>query len=343
LAEQKPRRTTVADVARRAGVSAMTVSNVINGRPGVGADTRLRVLAAVAKLGYQVNVAARQLRVGRTGAVGLIVPDLDGPYYVQLADRLGRGMERRGLHLVVERTGANRERELEAISFGPLRMYDGVIVSQLRLDAADREQLSTDTPIVFIGERPVPQTFDHVMMDNIGGSRLATAHLLTTGSRRVALIGGRHEDDVDDMPSLRTRGYRTAHAELGVEVDERLVVEVDSFTTKGGYQAIMRLHDDRAPFDGAFALTDAAAMGALRALRDLGRDVPRDVQVIGFDNVTETEFLVPRLSSVEPGNDAMADAILDLLERRMRPDPDAGEARVHTMVTARLELRESTR
>jgi DNA-binding LacI/PurR family transcriptional regulator len=335
------------DVAREAGVSAMTVSNVINGRPGVSADTRLRVLAAISKLGYQVNPAARHLRAGRTGAVGLIVPDLDGLYYSQLATRLSQGVEEHGLHLVLERTGASRERELEAISFGRLRMYDGVIISLLRVDTTDLERLTFDIPVVFIGERPVPHSFDHVMMDNIGGALLATRHLLTSGSRRVAIIGGTHDDHIDDMPTLRTRGYRQAHAELGIEVDERLVVQPESFTMKGGYDALIRLRESGVPFDAAFVLTDAAAMGVLRALADVGLHVPRDVQVIGFDNAAETEFLTPRLSSVEPGNEGMADTVLHLLQRQMRPAADGNRAHAglpsHTMVPARLELRESTR
>ncbi|TDD72660.1 LacI family transcriptional regulator [Jiangella aurantiaca] len=334
------------DVAHEAGVSAMTVSNVINGRPGVSAETRLRVLATISKLGYQVNLAARHLRAGRTGAVGLIVPDIDRPYYAQLASRLAKGVEKRGLHLVVERTGGDAERELEAISFGRLRMYDGVVISPLRVDAADLDQLHFETPVVFIGERPVPKTFDHVMMDNVGGARQATQHLLTTGSRRIAVVGGRHDDHVDDMPSLRTRGYRQAHVELGVQVDEQLVVEVESFDPGAGFQAVRRLHESGIAFDGVFALTDAAAMGVLRALADLRVEVPRDVQVIGFDNGKETEFLVPRLSSVEPGNETMADRVLELLEHRVAAARDGGKDApdpVTTIVTAQLALRESTR
>lgn len=334
------------DVAREAGVSAMTVSNVINGRPGVSPETRLRVLATISRLGYKVNHAARHLRTGRTGAVGLIVPDIDRPYYAQLARRLADVVERRGLHLVVERTGGNAERELEAISFGRLRKYDGVIISPLHLDAADLEHLRFETPVVFIGEKPVPKRFDHVMMDNVGGARMATHHLLSTGSRRIAIIGGRHDDHVDDMPSLRTRGYRQAHAEFGVEVDERLVVEVESFDPGSGARSLKQLYDSGVAFDGVFALTDAAAMGVLRALADLNIDIPREVQAIGFDNDEETEFLVPRLSSVEPCNDAMAERILEMLEYRMAAngdDPRDVPEPATTIVNSQLVLRESTR
>ncbi|WP_268987359.1 LacI family DNA-binding transcriptional regulator [Streptomyces radicis] len=333
------------EVAREAGVSAMTVSNVINGRPGVSAATRRRVLDAVAKLGYQVNLAARHLRAGRTGTVGLIVPDLDGVYYAQLADRLSRRMEGRGHHLALVHTAGRRERELEALSLGRLSMYDGVIMSLIQVEAADLEGPTFDTPVIFIGERPVPTTFDHVMMDNVGGALLATRHLLSTGSRRIAVIGGHHDDEVDNMPTLRTRGYRQAHAELGAEVDERLAVPLEAFTMEEGYRGLMRLHESGVPFDGAFALTDAAALGALRALADLGLRVPDDVQVIGFDNGKETGFLTPRLSSVEPGNDIMADTVMALLQERIRPDAadDGAAPRRHIMLPARLELRESTR
>lgn len=332
------------DVAQEAGVSVMTVSNVVNGRSGVSAETRLRVMEIVSKLGYTVNLAARNLRAGRSGAIGLIVPDIDRPYYAHLAGLLAAGAERRGMHLVVERTGGDGERELEAISYGQLQRYEGVIISPLGLSAADLEQLSLETPVVFIGERPAPASYDHVMMDNIGGAREATRHLLATGSRRIVVFGGRHDLSVDDMPSLRTRGYREAHEELGIEVDERLLVEVESFDPGSAMRAMSDLHEAGIVFDGVFALTDAAAMGVLRALADLGASVPRDIQVVGFDNGKEADFLVPRLSSVEPGNRAIADAVLERLDRRIQASEGADrDGPEKTVVSAELVLRESTR
>lgn len=333
------------DVARAAGVSAMTVSNVVNGRPGVGDETRLRVLATVEELGYQVNLAARNLRARRTGAVGLIVPDIDRPYYAQLASRIATGVEARGLHLVVERTGGDAGRELEALAEGRLTMYDGAIVSPLHLQTDTMGELRFARPVVFIGERPVPPEFDHVMMDNVGGARKATRHLLDAGARRIAIVGGRHDDGVDDMPALRTRGYRQAHAEVGLDVDERLVTEIASFDPASALAAVIELHGSGVEFDAVFALTDALATGVLRALADLRLAVPDEVQVMGFDNGKETEFLVPRLSSVEPGNVWMADTALELLEQRIAAQADGAEGPepVSAVVTAELALRESTR
>ncbi|GIG29170.1 LacI family DNA-binding transcriptional regulator [Cellulomonas marina] len=333
----------MADVARAAAVSTMTVSNVVNGRPGVGDETRLRVLAAIDELGYVVDATARSLRTGRTGAIGFVLPELDSPYYAHLADRLSDGARRRGRHLLLERTGGTREHELEALSFGHLRRYDGAVVHLVRLKAADLARLHLQTPVVFLGESPVPGRFEHVMMDNVSGSRDATTHLLRTGSHRVAMVGGRHED-THDMASLRTRGYRQAHDDVGREVDPALVVEVAPYTWEQGHRAVLALHERGVAFDAVFCVTDALAMGALRALADLGLRVPADVQVVGFDNGPETDFMVPRLSSVEPGNAEMAELVLDLLEARIQAGGPAGRLpHPTTAATARLVLRESTR
>lgn len=334
---------TMSDVARAAGVSPMTVSNVINGHPQVRAETRLRVLRSISDLGYQVNLAARHLRAGRTGAIGLVVPELDRPYFGQLASRLADAVERSGRHLMLERTGASREGELAAVSFARLRMYDGVVLSVVGLEPSDLEQVTIATPTVLIGEREVPRTYDHVMMDNVGGAELATSHLIATGARRIALLGGRRPDDDVDMPSSRSRGYRRAHEAAGTPVDERLVVGVDAFTLAGGRDAVLRLADDGIAFDAVFALTDVAAMGALRALADLGRDVPGEVQVVGFDDIAECEYLVPRLTSVDPGNTALAQAVLDLLDRRIGAPDGATVEPVARVMPARLVERASTR
>jgi DNA-binding LacI/PurR family transcriptional regulator len=332
---------TMNDVAREAGVSPMTVSNVVNGRSGVAEETRRRVLASVERLGYRPNTTARRLRGGRSGAFGLLLPELDEAYYAHLAARLSDEAERHGYHVVLERTGATRHGELGALSPERLAPYDGVIVSPVVLDSEDLRAARLDRPCVLLGERSFPGEFPHVMMDDIGGATLAVRYLLETGARRIALIGGRRTVSSTDMASLRSVGYRRAHTDAGVALDERLIVEAASFGMRDGYQAVVRLHEDGIDFDAAFVLTDAAAMGALRALADLGRTVPHDVQVVGFDNDAEAEFMIPRLTTIEPDNDAMAKAIIGLLLDRLG---DAGRSAGagDRVSEARLVVREST-
>ncbi|MHA6622953.1 LacI family DNA-binding transcriptional regulator [Pseudonocardia sp. DLS-67] len=329
------------DVARRAGVSQMTVSNVINGRAQrVSEQTRLRVLATIDELGYQVNMTARNLRMGRTGAVGLAVPAFAPGYYAQLAQRLADRFGAHGLRLVVERTGASRAAELDALAPPRLSSYDGFVLSVVAGDAADLEKLSIDTPVVLIGERAVPARFDHVLMDNVGGARLATEFLLRSGARRIALLGGAPGGS-ESMQELRTQGYQSAHEAAGVGVRDELVVGCD-FGVEDGYAATHELVARGTAFDAVFALTDSGAVGALRALAETGRKVPDDVQVIGFDDLDDGRFTVPALTTVEPGNAEMADAICSLLVERIASRPEPVPARV-VMPEPRLVERETTR
>lgn len=319
----------------------MTVSNVINGRSQrVSESTKRRVLAVIAELGYQVNRTARNLRMGRTGAVGLAVPAYAPGYYAQLAERLADRFAAHGMRLAVERTGGNRVAELDALTAPRLSGYDGFVLSVVAGEVADLERLSLDTPVVLIGEKAVPARFDHVLMDNVRGARMATELLIRSGARRIALLGGVSVPE-ETMPGLRTRGYRDAHAVTSTAVRDELIVSC-GFGVHDGYTGVRELVDAGVPFDAVFALTDSAAIGALRALAETGRRVPDDVQVIGFDNLDDSRFTVPGLTTVEPGNAEMADAICALLMERMDGPPVGGGTRV-VMPEPRIVVRESTR
>lgn len=336
--------TTMSDVAREAGVSVMTVSNVINGRPRVGAETRLRVLDVIADMGYEVNLNARRLRAGRTDTVALIVPGFDHAYFGDLAARVARALEVSGRHLVVEQGGASREGELAALSLARLKMYDGVLLSVVGLDGADVDRLRATTPIVLLGEREVPDRFDHVAMGNAEGARLATAHLLSTGSRSVAIVGGTREapSGSSGMSQMRTAGWRAAHRDVGREADPRLVIEIEHQESAEARAAVAELVASRTPFDGVFAATDTVALGVLAGLAEAGLRVPEDVQVIGFDNLRLSEFLVPALSTVDPGHDVMVAEALRLLDRRIAAGTET-VAPEHVVGPVRLVLRGSTR
>jgi DNA-binding LacI/PurR family transcriptional regulator len=329
------------DVARHAGVSTMTVSNVINGRSQrVSESTKRRVLAVIADLGYQVNLTARNLRMGRTGAIGLAVPAFAPGYYAQLAERLADRFAAHGMRLAVERTGANRVAELDTLTAPRLSGYDGFVLSVVAGEVADLDRFSLDTPVVLIGEKAVPARFDHVLMDNVEGARMATELLIRSGARRIALLGGVGVPE-ETMPGLRTRGYRDAHAATRTAVRDELIVSC-GFGVDHGYAAVRDLVGRGVQFDAVFALTDSAAIGALRALADAGRAVPEDVQVIGFDNLDDSRFTVPALTTVEPGNAEMADAICALLMERIEAPPVDGAARV-VMPEPRIVERGSTR
>lgn len=344
----RPPTVTIADVARAAAVSTATVSNVINNVPRMSRETRERVLRVMDDLGYRPDPTARNLRAGRTDVVGLLVPELDRPYFGQLATAIADGVEARGRHLVLQRSGIGAEGELEAAAFARLRMYDAVIITVVGLDAAELERLSFTTPVVLVGERPVSRGFDHVMMDNVGGSRLAVDHLLAGGARRVALLGGHPEGDPLGMVAQRHRGWRQAHEDRAVAADPRLARTVEALDLEGGRRAVHELARSGVPFDGVFAVTDVVALGALRGLVELGLRVPDDVQVVGFDDIEEGRYSVPSLTTVDAGRETIAATVLDLIDARMR-ESAAGAvtedrlAPSEVVVPASLVRRESTR
>jgi len=306
--------TTIQDVAKAAGVSPMTVSNVINDHPNVRPATREKVLEAMALLDYRVNVAARNLRKGRTGTIGLAVPEVDSAYYGLLAAAIIAAASRRGLRVSIEQT-ASRDNELDALSLSRNRLYDGLILSAAGMGQGDAERLRVDHPVVILGDRIFGAPVDHVAMPNLDASHAATRHLIDRGCRRIAIVCGAVEEV--DTSSLRITGYRKALEDAGLSADRALVQQVDRLGMREGAERAREMAKSGLDFDGVFCVTDALAMGVLRGLADVGTRVPGQVKVIGFDNVSESEFFIPSLSSVDPDHDGMAERAVDLLIRRI--------------------------
>ncbi len=330
---------TMSDVARAAGVSIMTVSNVINDRPRVSATTRTRVLAVVADLGYEVNLTAKRLRAGRTGTVALVVPRFDHPYFGELAARYVSAFGAHGIHVAVEQSGASREGELSALSHARLQMYDGVLLSVVGQTFADVDRLRTQVPIVLLGEQEMPQRFDHVSLANVEGAELATGFLLDQGRRAVAIVGGVAKGRDTGMADRRTDGWRRAHAARGLVADERLIIALPEQESAEARRQVASALQGGLAFDALFAITDQDAIGAMAALHDAERAIPDDVAVIGFDDLALSALLRPSLSTIDPSNDWVVDQSTRLLLARMDGDGSDPE---HLIAPVRLVERAST-
>lgn len=319
---------TMHEVAALAGVSIKTVSNVVNGYQYIRPATREKVEAAIAELGYQVNVSARNLRRGRTDLIGLAVPELSLPYFAELADSVIRAAEARGVTVLIEQTGSSRERELEVLSGQRRHLTDGLIFSPLALGQQDHDALQVDFPMVLLGERIFGGPADHVTMNNVEAARTATAHLLGLGRRRIAVIGA-HEGETMGSAALREKGYRQALEEAGVPFDPALLAEAGLWHRATGAEAMHRLLDAGVEIDAVFGLNDALALGALHALHARRIDVPGKIAVIGFDDIEETAYSSPTMSTVAPGREQIAQTAVDLLLARIAdPDPDRPFQRV---------------
>ncbi|MCG5468852.1 LacI family transcriptional regulator [Micromonospora sp. LAH09] len=326
------------DVAERAGVSVKTVSNVVNGYVHVRPDTRARVEEAIAELNYRPNLSARHLRKGRTGVIALAVPELDIPYFAELARYVVNAAAAYGWTVLIDQTGGRREQERVVASGITDHLIDGLIFSPLALTAEDLAGLD-GTPMVLLGERVEHGPADRVVIDNVTAAREITAHLIRLGHRRIAAIGSQRTDE-GASARLRLAGYTDALRAAGLDYDETLVAPAAAWHRADGAAAMQGLLTSGVRPDAVFCFNDTLALGALRALHEAGLRVPEDVAVVGFDDIEDGRFSIPTLSTVAPDKEKIAQLAVELLANRLDGDRTAPAREVSAPY--RLEIREST-
>jgi DNA-binding LacI/PurR family transcriptional regulator len=309
-------RASLKDVARLAGVSPKTVSNVIHGYAHITDETRGRVQRALDELNYRPNLSARHLRAGRSGVIALAVPELGIPYFAELADCVIRAAEAHGWTVLIDQTDGLAEREQLVTAGIRDQLIDGLILSPLALGPDDLRRRTDDTPLVLLGERIHDGPADHVAIDNVAAAAAATAHLAGLGRRRIAAIG--EQGDVGPgTASLRLEGFALALREAGLALDPRLVMPAPSYHRRDGAEAMARLLDLPDPPDAVFCFNDLMAFGAMRVILSRGLRVPGDVAVVGFDDIEEGRFSTPTLTTVRPDKHQLAQLAVSLLNERL--------------------------
>jgi LacI family transcriptional regulator len=301
----------IRDVAAKAGVSVGTVSNVLNRPDSVPDATLERVRAAIADLGYVRNDAARQLRAGRSTTVGLVVLDARNPFFTDVARGADDEAALHGLSVLIGNSDEQPDRELRLVSHFEEQRAHGLLISPIGDDVARlREIRERGIPVVLV-DRAVPGSgFSSVAVDDVHGGELAVRHLLETGRRRIAYVGGPQGlRQVDD----RAEGARRAAASVaGASLE---VVPVASLTVADGRSAgerIAALPPHERP-DAVFAANDLIALGVLQGLALAGVSVPRDVALIGYDDIDFASAATVPLSSIRQPSHTMGATALSIL------------------------------
>lgn len=331
------RRVRLEDVAKHAGVSMKTVSNVVHDYPHVSPGTREKVQRALDELGYRPNALGRRLATGRSGMLALAFADVSLPYFSELARVVSGEATRRGYRLLLEQTDGTLAGERAVISTREAGLVDGVIFQPSVMSSLEIAQHRQDVPLVLLGEGHAPISVDHVMIDNIAAAAAATRHLISLGRRRIAFVG--HEEVAQSATSsYRLMGYQQALEEAGIDVDMSLLLPSRAVSSQEAAIVVGQALDDGARFDAVVCRDDLAAIGTLRALQERGIAVPDTVAVVGWDDISMASFTYPSLTTIAPDTSAIAKLALDMLEERISGFDGTGR---HVLAPWRLVVRES--
>jgi LacI family transcriptional regulator len=331
LDPQLPRRpVTLADLAREAGTSASTASRALSGRGYVSADVRARLVAAADRLGYVPNASARTLKQRTSRAIGVVVSDLGNQFYGRLAAGIEQTLRAADYQMVLVADNASGAEETAGARTFLAMRAPGVILTPVGRDASellDRNGVA----VVEVDRRLATVPCDAVVIDNERGARDATAHLLAAGHRRIGLL----VVDTDwTSDAGRLEGYRNAHAEAGVALDERLIVRVAPSAVDVDAR-IAALLDVEAP-TAIFAANNLLAEHAWHVLRRRGLRLPDDVSLVGFDDVPWMEMVSPAITVVEqPAVEMGRRAAALLLRRLANPAAEATVERLQPTLVVR--------
>ncbi|MER5876274.1 LacI family DNA-binding transcriptional regulator [Streptomyces sp. NPDC060235] len=285
----EPRRVTINDVARSAGVSRQTVSRALNDKDEIDGDTKQRVLDAAHALGYRPSRFARGLVRQDTMTIGLVIPDLLNPFFTEVAASALEAARSRGWHVVVYDTADRAEEErgtLQVIS----SQVDAVI-GYFSCPDSELEAFTRGMPVVLIGRESGSSRFTSIRIEGQDGVHAAIAHLAAKGHTRIGMLD--HHTRAE--PSIRHAWFTSAARAHGL--DAGMVVGADQ-TADGGGKALRELLGAHPDVTAVFTFNDIIAIGALREARRLGKNVPRDLAVIGFDGLQLGALLEPPLTSV---------------------------------------------
>lgn len=293
---------TIYEVSELAGVSLATVSRVINHSGKVTPATRKKVEVAMQALGYRPNSIAQSLASNRSNSIGVLVPELHGPFFGNMLSSIEKELRAQGKHVIITAGHSDEEKEKEAISFLVSRQCDALILNVYAVPDSYLQQLMNDAvPFVLIGRDLPEMAKDCITIDNEQGEYLATKFLIGLGHTELAYIAGPlWKSDGQD----RMSGYRRALAEFGLPFDERRVAE-GSYEESSGRSAMRQLLDRELPFTGLVCANDEMAAGAISVARNKGLALPEDLSIIGFDNVFFTRYMHPALSTVHYPIDQM--------------------------------------
>ena len=326
---------TIHDVAELAGVSISTVSRVLNKSARVNDDKRKRVEKAAEQLGYQPNPLARGLLKKKTGGIGVLLPFVSGEFFSNFLRGIDLRTQEEGLFLMIStshRKTAGMQKGIRSFQ----QRVDGLILMATEFEQAHiRSLVDADMPIVLVNSEVQDLELDVINFDNYDGGYKATEHLIKSGHQRIATLKG--PDRAYDARE-RLRGYRDALRAHGMATKQEWEIQAD-FSYEGGWHAAEQFSQLNPLPTAVFGGNDDSALAFMAAMQSKGFDIPKDIAIVGFDDISSTQYNSPPLSSIHVPVREMGMAALDLLLARIR---GKNTERVQTLLPVHLNARGSS-
>ena len=325
---------TIRDVAERAGVSVATVSHVINGTRKVAPETAARVRQAMKELDYHPNAVAQSLRTRKTQAIGVVVSDITNPFFATLVRGAEDAAIEAGYSLIVCNSDETPDKEDLYVRLLWRRRLDGLLIAPVRdgASSAVQELARRKMPFVFIDRKAKGVEADAVLSDNVGGAYLATKHLIERGHKRIGIVLGIPGATTSEE---RLAGYRKALEEAGLPYEKRLVV-LGGYRVEGGRQATEELLSLPEPPDAIFSTNNLMTVGVLQELFRRKVRIPKDVAVVGFDDLEWAEMANPPLTTVAQRPYEIGHRALEILLERLSGEGNSSAREVRIPVELKV-------
>lgn len=325
---------TIYDVAEEAKVSIATVSKVINNRGNISHSTRMRVKEAIQLLNYKPNTVASALTKKQTNSLGLIIPDLSNPFFSEISRYIEDKAFEMGLTLFICNTDYNERKESRYIEILQSKQVDGyIIASGFQNIHLVEEFYRHNIPVTLLAQDNLTESFNVVSVDDYRGGYLAINHLISLGHKNIAVIAEKVHSS-----NLRLHAYRDLLAMHGIPIREENIIRTTASIENGEKVMSEFLKREERP-TAVLAMNDILAVGAMKAARNLGVDVPNELSIVGFDNMILSTTTVPELTTISQPIKEMANKIVEVLIRQIEK-PDLAKER--TLFTPELIVRGST-
>lgn len=337
---QTKNRLSIKEIAKMADVSVATVSRVINNNGRFSKETQDRVLSIINEYGYTTNMAAKSLRMSKSKTIGLIATSLDNEFFAHLILEIEKYFFEKNYSVFICNTSKNQDKEIAYFKSLDAKLVDGIICIS-GFEEIPNHLITRNIPIVCIDRKPKDhQNAYYVESNHYSGGYLATEELIKQGCQRIVIISKNKELSVYKQ---RLDGYHQALADYGLPIhpELELFLEDSHPNGEGARDAINRLIRAKIPFDGVFATNDWRAYGTLIALKENHIGVPKDVKIIGFDDIYISNVSYPSLSTIKQDIPALATTASSLLLRLMNEE-NSNDTQRHYVVPVEVIRRDST-